>query len=112
MYGFKIKIGIIYVVQFFMLINACSFPERKRAIKKQPILVDRFRPLPEIRLKDCSDRQFVSSNKIAGFFTGHTHRYNSTNFEGWTVNEVHLLKDYRLFQNGRELKRDRLRAFV
>ncbi|MHB2150305.1 amylo-alpha-1,6-glucosidase [Calditrichota bacterium LG25] len=112
MSGYRFNVCIIFSILLAMLFSACSFPERKRAIKKQPILVDRFRPLPEIRLKDGSDRQFVFSNKTAGFFTGHTHRYNSTNFEGWTVNEVHLLKDYRLFQNGRELKRDRLRAFV
>ncbi len=103
---------------FFLLISAgllfhfCSFPERKRAVQKPPILVERPRPLPKIKLTETQDRQFVFTNKKAGFYLGHTHRYNESSFEGWTVNQIHLLKDYHLLQNGHALNREKLKAFV
>ena len=112
---FMIKFWNRFFILFFLFLiflNHCSFPEKKNAPRNPPILLNRSRPLPVIRLVDNQDHRFIFTNKIAGFFVGHTHDYNQNAFEGWTVNETHLIKDYKLFKNGRELKRNRLKAFI
>lgn len=92
------------------LLSFCSFPERKVPIHQKPIILNRMR-LPEIVLKDGTNHRFIFTNKVAGFYVGNSHRYNSSSFEGWTVNEVHIFRDYRIFKNGQELKRQNIRLF-
>ncbi len=100
----------ILVILLVIQLSGCSFPERKNAVRKQAI-VRAVHRLPQIEIKDGKDSQFAFTNKKAGFFVGHSHTFNETGFEGWTVNERHLLTDYRLYKNGQLLRRDRLRWF-
>ena len=103
---------IVFLLMIVVSLSACSFPERKRSVANPKILLDRKYLLPEIKLEKKEDHRFVLSNKIAGFFVGHTHAYNENNFEGWVVNEHHLLRDYKLYWNGQELNRQRIKAFI
>lgn len=92
------------------LLNFCSFPERKVPPHQKP-MIRKNNALPQIVIKDGRNHQFTFTNKVAGFYVGNSHRYNQSGFDGWTVNEVHIFQDYRLFKNGRELPRKNLRAF-
>ncbi len=100
-------IVFIFAVGIFRF---CSFPERKVPARQRPIVAKRMR-LPQIVIKDGTNHQFTFTNKISGFFVGNSHRYNQSSFEGWTVNEVHIFRDYRIFKNGHELKRTHIRLF-
>jgi len=61
---------------------------------------------------DSVNHRFVYTNKTAGFFLGNSHSQNSSGFEGWTVNEHHVLRDYLLLLNGKPLKRSKIRKFI
>lgn len=103
-----VKISILILT--IGLLAACSFPERKVPPRQKPVIRKNIR-LPEIVLRHGQNHQFTFTNKVAGFFVGNSHRYNTSGFEGWTVNEVHIFRDYRIFRNGRELRRKHLKLF-
>ncbi|NOX89599.1 MAG: hypothetical protein GXO77_11280 [Calditrichaeota bacterium] len=100
----------IALILSLAIMTFCSFPERKKPVRKKPVTL-KNQSLPEIVLKDGQNHQFTFTNKAAGFFVGNTHQYNQTGFEGWTVDEVHVLTDYRILKNDRELLRSEIKRF-
>ena len=68
--------------------------------------------IPRIILTEGQNKQYTYTNKLNGFFIGNSHRENSSINEGWTVNTFHYLKDYRLFQNEKQVLRDSLIQFI
>ena len=104
------RIRYFFPIFLLVLLSSCSLPERKVPVHQKPIILRRMR-LPEIVLKNGTNHRFIFTNKIAGFYVGNSHHYNSSSFEGWTVNEVHIFRDYRIFKNGKELKRQNIRLF-
>ena len=104
------RIFTFFLILIFTILSYCSFPERKVPPHRKAIILRRMH-LPQIVIKDGTNHQFTFTNKIAGFFVGNSHRYNTSSFEGWTVNEVHIFQDYRIFKNGRELNRQNIRLF-
>jgi len=72
---------------------------------------DPFESLPVIRLTENENKQFTFTNKAFGFFIGNSHQENDTSDQGWTVNGIHYLKDYRLFLGPDIVSRDSLQQF-
>ncbi len=72
---------------------------------------DPYESLPVIRLVENENKQFTFTNKISGFYVGNSHRENNIGYQGWTVNEFHYLKDYRIYADTTPIPRDSLRQF-
>ncbi len=72
---------------------------------------DPYEAIPVIKIVDDGNKQFTFTNKVAGFYVGNSHRVNSNRDYGWTVNEFHFLKDYRVYTNNSLLERDSLTIF-
>ncbi len=108
-WGMK-HIVFVFSIAGLLLLSYCSFPERKVPPRQKPLILKRM-TLPRIVIKDGTNHRFTFTDKISGFFVGNSHRYNRSSFEGWTVNETHIFRDYRIFRNGRELTRNDLRLF-
>jgi glycogen debranching enzyme len=67
--------------------------------------------LPYIQLNEDQNKKFTYTNKKSGFYYGNTHNYNLTDEEGWTVNKIHYLQDYRLFSGSKAIEPDSLLTF-
>jgi hypothetical protein len=67
---------------------------------------------PVIRLSEEGNKQYTYTNKVAGFYLGNSHQENQMGHDGWTVNEFHYLKDYRIFLNSTVINRDSINQFV
>ncbi len=68
--------------------------------------------VPPLHLPLKTDRRFVFSNRIAGFFNGHSLCTNRSSFEGWILNEQHLLLDYDLLTADQTLSRSRAQTII
>jgi len=69
---------------------------------------DPYESFPVIKLIENENRQFTFTNKISGFYLGNSHRENSSDNHGWTVNDLHYLKDYRIYIDDTPVRRDSL----
>jgi len=67
--------------------------------------------LPVISLVENENKQYTFTNKIAGFYVGNSHRQNNSSDHGWTVNEFHYLRDYRIYIDKITISRDSLQQF-
>jgi glycogen debranching enzyme len=72
---------------------------------------DPYESLPVIKLQEFKNRQFTFTNKISGFYLGNSHQENNSGYSGWTVNDFHYLKDYRIFLGSKIVCRDSLQQF-
>jgi len=68
--------------------------------------------LPKISLDPGQNKKFTFTNKISGFYLGNSHSKNISGHDGWTVNELHYLQDYRIYLSGRPVLRDSITGFV
>lgn len=91
-----IRLLILYML-FILLIAGC---------KTDPLL-----NFPELAFIDNRNHQFTFTNKIAGFYLGNSHKENQVGHNGWTVNDFHYLKDYRLVMQDVPVFRDSLEYF-
>jgi glycogen debranching enzyme len=73
---------------------------------------DPFESVPVIQITENENKQFTFTNKISGFFVGNSHRENTDINQGWTVNEFHYLKDYRIYSGSVPFSRDSLHHFA
>ncbi len=102
-FPFDIKIGTVLFLSFFLLRCSGSYQVGGKSGEEVK--------LPVLEFNGSADHIFTFTNKIAGFFVGHSLRENQNGFEGWTVNEFHYLKDYRIWFKGKPLDRARIRKF-
>ena len=99
--GHRARTLLVLLVAGFVL--SCQFSAKSGRTGKNP--------LPELVPADSANHRFVYTNKKAGFFFGNSRRPNSAGFEGWTVNEQRILRDYHLLLNGRPVPRRAVREF-
>ena len=67
--------------------------------------------VPSLDFTDGQDHTFVLSNKISGFYVGHSQKENISRYEGWVVNENHYVLDYHLFADNKKLERHNINLF-
>jgi predicted glycogen debranching enzyme len=72
---------------------------------------DPLQYLPAISLVENENKQFTFTNKIAGFYIGNSHQQSENSNQGWTVNEFHYLRDYRIYVDEIMISRDSLQQF-
>jgi glycogen debranching enzyme len=72
---------------------------------------DPYEALPVIRLTEIENKKFTYTNKISGFYVGNSHQENESDDHGWTVNENHYIKDYRINSGQVQITRDSLNQF-
>jgi glycogen debranching enzyme len=73
---------------------------------------DPYEFMPFIELVENENKQFTFTNKISGFYIGNSHRENVRVDHGWTANEHHYLKDYRIYVDNVAVSRDSLQRFI
>jgi glycogen debranching enzyme len=73
---------------------------------------DLYETLPAIFLTENENKQFTFTNKVAGFYLGNSHLENNSVDLGWIVNEIHYLKDYRVYTGREQISRDSLHQFI
>ena len=92
----RILSGVFLVI----VITSCATvkPELKKVDPKEL-------SIPVLQFSDTLNHIFVLGNKVSGFFVGQSREQNTSSYQGWTVNEQHIFRDYKILIDGKELAR-------
>ncbi len=72
---------------------------------------DPYEILPVIQLTEDVNKQFVFTNKVSGYYTGNSHVESESVNQGWNVDNIAYLQDYRIYSNSKQFFRDSLQQF-
>jgi len=94
-----------FILLIIVLTNCATTKQELKEPKQKKI------SLPALQFSDTLNHTFVLGNKIAGFFVGQSREQNSSSYQGWTVNEQHIFRDYKILIAGQELVRHQSNQF-